>query len=125
MEPARIIKGLDVVEDGAAGFGTSDETATEDGLVFQAAPEGFDEGVVVAVALAAHGGDQAVSGEFLPIGVAGKLGAAIRVDDQRGTRQEFAQPKMQGSEDESGEEALAQRPADDAALVYVEHGDEE
>ena len=53
-----------------------------DQFVFEAAPEGFDESVVVAVAFAAHGSDQAVLGEELSVSGAGELGSAIGVDDE-------------------------------------------
>ena len=45
-----VIKGFDVVEDGGAGLGTSGEAVVIDQFVFERAPEGFDEGVIVAIA---------------------------------------------------------------------------
>ena len=53
-----------------------------DDFVFEAAPEGFDEGVIVAIAFTAHGSDQTVLDEELPVSRAGKLHAAVRVDDE-------------------------------------------
>ncbi len=53
---------------------------------FESAPEAFDEGVVVAVAFAAHGSEQTVLGEHLSVGGAGELSSPIGVDDERLTR---------------------------------------
>ena len=83
MQSGTVIKGFDVVEDGTEGLGEGGEALVIDDFVFQAAPEGFDEGVIVAVAFAAHGSDQAILSEELPISRAGKLGAAIGVNDER------------------------------------------
>lgn len=73
MQSGAVIEGFDVVEDGGANFGKGGEALVIDDLVFETAPEGFDEGVVVAVAFAAHGGDQTVLGEELPVSGTGKL----------------------------------------------------
>ncbi len=51
MQPGAIIEGFDIIEDGGARFGVGGEAAVVDDFIFEAAPEGFDEGVVVAVAL--------------------------------------------------------------------------
>ena len=50
-----------------------------DQLVFETAPEGLDKGVIVAVALAAHGSEQTVLSEHLPVSCAGKLASPIGV----------------------------------------------
>ena len=55
-------------------------------LVFETAPEAFNEGIVAAVAWAAHGRDQPMLGEKLPVCGAGELAAAIRVEDEFGAR---------------------------------------
>lgn len=68
MQSGAVVEDLDVVEDRRAGFAVGAEAVVIDQLVFEAAPEGFDEGIVVAVALATHGGDQAVVREHVPIG---------------------------------------------------------
>ena len=51
MESVAVIKGFDVVEDGRARFGEGGEALVVDHFIFEAAPEGFDKGVVVAVPL--------------------------------------------------------------------------
>jgi hypothetical protein len=53
-----------------------------DDFIFETAPERLDEGVVVAIAFATHGSNQTVLGQDLPVSGAGKLHAAIGVDDK-------------------------------------------
>ena len=60
MESGAVIEGLDVVEDGRARLGEGSEALVVDQLVFKTAPEGFDEGVIIAVAWAAHGSAEAM-----------------------------------------------------------------
>ncbi len=62
MESGAVTEGFDVVEDGGASFGLGGEAVVIDQLVFEAAPEGLDEGVVIAVAGAAHGSEQTMLG---------------------------------------------------------------
>jgi hypothetical protein len=61
-------------------------------FVFEAAPERLDKGVIVAVAWAAHGGDQAVLGEEVSVSRAGELAAAIGVDDEAPARAALGGP---------------------------------
>src|SRR5580693_8692537 len=77
-----VIEALDVGEDRGASFGAGRKLATVDEFVFQGAPEGLHNGVVVAVALSAHGGDGVVIGEDRPVGRAGVLDAAVGVMEQ-------------------------------------------
>ena len=65
VESGAVIEGLDVVENSSACFSEGSEAAMIDQLVFEAAPEGFDEGVIVAVAFATHGSEQAMLREHL------------------------------------------------------------
>jgi hypothetical protein len=51
VQPDAVIEGLDVVEDSGASLSTGDEAVMINQFVFEAAPKGFDEGVIVAVAL--------------------------------------------------------------------------
>ena len=53
VETGAVIKGFDVVEDGGTRFGEGGEALVINDFVFEAAPEGFDEGVIVAIGLAA------------------------------------------------------------------------
>ena len=62
MEPDAVIEGFDVIEDGGASLRQGDEAMMVNEFVFEAAPKRFDEGVIVAVALASHGSEQTVLG---------------------------------------------------------------
>ena len=57
MESGAVVEGLDVIEDGGTSLGAGGEALMIDQFVFEAAKEGLDEGVIVAVAFAAHGSD--------------------------------------------------------------------
>ena len=83
MQSGTVIKGFDVIEDGGTSVGMCGEAVMVNEFVFEHTPKGFDEGVVIAVAFAAHGREQTVLIEQLAVGCAGELGAAIRVDDER------------------------------------------
>ena len=86
VQSGAVVKGLDVIEDGGASCSKGGEAMMIDQFVFESAPKGFDKGVVVAVAFAAHGREQTVLGEHLSVGGAGELSTAIGVDDERLTR---------------------------------------
>ena len=86
MQSGAVVKGLDVIEDGGAGLVAGGEAMMIDQFVFESAPKGFDKGVVVAVAFAAHGREQTVLGEHLAVGGAGELSSPIGVDNERLTR---------------------------------------
>jgi hypothetical protein len=81
VESGAVIEGFDVIEDGGARLGAGGKAAMIDQLIFESAPEGFDEGVIIAVALAALGSDQAVLGQDLPISCAVSLGTVGNVWD--------------------------------------------
>jgi hypothetical protein len=57
VESGAVVEGLDVAEDRDATLGTGGEAMMIDQFVFEAAKEGLDEGVIVAVAFATHGRD--------------------------------------------------------------------
>jgi hypothetical protein len=85
VQPGTVIEGFDVVEDSGASFGASGKAVMVDQFVFEGAPEGFDEGVVVAVSFATHGSDEMVLSQDLPVSGTGERGAAVRVDDEGGS----------------------------------------
>ena len=60
MESSAVVEGFDVIEDGRASLGVGSEAMVVDQFVFECAPEGFDKSVVITVAFAAHGSEQAV-----------------------------------------------------------------
>ena len=51
VESGAVIEGFDVIEDGGASLGAGGEAVMIDQFVFEAAKEGLDEGVIVAVGL--------------------------------------------------------------------------
>ena len=57
MQSGAVVKGLDVIEDNVARLGKGGEALVVNDFVFKAAPEGLDEGVIVAVGFATHGRD--------------------------------------------------------------------
>jgi hypothetical protein len=63
VESDAVVEGFDVIEDGRASCGIGGEAMMVDQFIFKRAPEGFDESIVVAVAFAAHGSEQAVLSE--------------------------------------------------------------
>jgi len=82
VQSGAVIKGFDVIEDGGTSLGIRGEAVMENEFVFERAPKGLDEGVVVAVALAAHGSKQTVLSEHLAVACAGELSSPIGVDDE-------------------------------------------
>ncbi len=124
VQSGAVIKGLDVVEDGGASFGIGGEALVIDHFIFEAAPERFDEGVVVAVAFAAHGSDQTMLGEELPVSGTGELHPAIGVDDERPGGPALQERHAQRGADKAGIEDLMHGPADHPPGVEVQDGDE-
>lgn len=124
MQSGTVIKGFDVVEDGAARLSEASEALVIDHFVFEAAPEGFDEGVIVAIAFAAHGRDETVLGEDLAVSRAGKLGASIRVDDKSSSGATLTKRHAQGGDHETGIEDLVHDPVDHPPGANVQDGDE-
>ena len=56
MKSEAVIEGFNVIKDGGAGLGQGPEALMVNQLVFEAAKEGLDKSVVVAVTFSAHGG---------------------------------------------------------------------
>ena len=63
-----IVKDFDPLEDGRVRLGARGKSKTMNQFPFQSAPEAFHHGVVIAVAAAAHAGDDARLGQALPLG---------------------------------------------------------
>lgn len=81
VESGAVIEGFDVVEDGGPGLAVGGEALRVDQFVFEAAPERFDKGVIVAVPGTTHGSEQTMLGQDLAVSGAGELTASIGVDD--------------------------------------------
>jgi hypothetical protein len=124
VQSGTVIKGFDVIEDGTARLGEGGEALVIDDFVFQAAPEGFDEGVIVAIAFATHGSDETVMGEDLPVSRAGKLRTSIGVDDKSSSWATLAERHTQGGDHETGIEDLVHGPADHPPGAEVQDRDE-
>ena len=86
VQSGAVVEGFDVIEDGGTSCGVGREALMINQLVFESAPEGFDKGVVVTIAFAAHGREQTVLSEQLSVGCAGELSSPIGVDDEGLTR---------------------------------------
>ena len=86
MRALAIIEAFDVIEDGGAGLVAGGKVTPVDQVQFEGAPEAFPGGVVIAVAAAAHRGDQTSLTQRSPVTVAGVLDAAIGVEEQIGWR---------------------------------------
>src|SRR5881628_2262084 len=86
MGALAIVESFDVIEDFSSSLGASAETAAVNQLQFKGAPEAFHGGVVITVAAATHGGDQASLTERLAKIAAGVLDAAIGMEQQVGWR---------------------------------------
>ena len=55
MQSDAVIEGFDIVEDSGTCLSEGGKAVVVDEFIFETAPEGFDEGVVVAVSGTAHG----------------------------------------------------------------------
>src|ERR1700692_5006094 len=82
VEPHAVVKDLDVLEDGPPGLLSGEEVASVPPFGLERAPKAFHVGVVFAVGLAAHAGDQAGGLEGLLVEEAGVLDALVAVMDQ-------------------------------------------
>ena len=94
MKALGIVEAFDVIEDGGAGLVVRGERLAINQLPFEGAPEAFHGGVVVAIALAAHGGDETRPGEGVTIIGGGILDPAIGVAEEFGRG--LAMPERHG-----------------------------
>ena len=86
MSALAIVKAFDVIKDLAAGLRPGDEVAPVNQFGFERAPEAIHGGVVVSVAFAARGADQASLGQRVTVIGTGVLDAAIGVEEDCGGR---------------------------------------
>src|SRR5262245_41430782 len=86
MDSATIVESLNVVKDAGAGLGTSPVLLVVDELGLQGVEEALLDRVVVAVALAAHAGDNAMGVEHDAEFGRCVLDAAVGVMDQASSR---------------------------------------
>jgi len=64
MNSLAVVEHLDVLEDFGASLFAADESSMMNQLVLEIAEEAFDDGVVVAIALAAHAGERTDRGDL-------------------------------------------------------------
>ena len=82
MSALAIVERLDVIEDLHASLGTAVKATAKNQLEFKGAPEAFHDSVVITIARATHGSDEAGLTEGVTIIGAGVLDTAIRVEQQ-------------------------------------------
>ena len=124
VESGAVVEGFDVIEDGGAGLGASGEAVVVDQFVFETAKEGLDEGVIVAIAFAAHGSDQAMLGQDLSISGAGELSPAIGVEDTISLGRTLAKRHAQCADHQCGVEDLAHSPSAYAPGEEIQNRDQ-
>lgn len=92
-----------------------------DSLHLHIQEEAFHHGVIPTVSLAAHAGNQAVTIQQIPVGLAGVLTATVGMHNQ--ARRGLAQcdGHAQGRTDEFSGHTGRHRPADHLARVQVQH----
>ena len=95
MKSLAIVKDLDVIEDLGSGVGSGGEVEAVDQLQFEGAPEAFHGGIVITVAAATHGGEEAGLSECLTIIGTGVLDAAIRMAQEVGGRSAVEQSHVE------------------------------
>ncbi len=102
----------------------SGEAVMIDQLVFEAAPERFDEGVIVAVTGTTHGSEQTMLSQHLAVSGAGELTAPIEVDDKGSSRAPLSQRHAQSGDGEWGIEERTHGPADRPPAAEIEDCDQ-
>src|SRR5664279_2991288 len=77
VEPRAVVKDFDPLEDGGAGLLPRGELTAIHEFAFEAAPEAFHGGVVIAVAASAHARHGSPLGQPLPVVSTGILDALV------------------------------------------------
>ena len=124
MQPLTIIPDFDIGEHRLPGLGKGLKVRAGDAFRFQRMKKALHGGIIPAVALATHGGEDPMRGEHLLIGAAGVLTPPIRMVEQPGSRLPAAQRRDEGREGERLVEGRAQRPPDDLPGAEVHDGGE-
>ena len=121
MQSGPVIESFDVVEDGGASFCPCGKAVVIDQFIFKAAPEGLDECVIITVAFAAHGSEQAMPCQHLPVGRTRELTAAIGVKNKLAGGPTLTQCHAKGGNDKRGIKNGTHCPADDPPRADIEH----
>src|SRR5437868_11613918 len=96
MGALAVVERFDVIEDLGTSLGASIKATAIDQFEFESRPEAFHGGVVIAVAAAAHGGDEAGITEGLAVITTGVLNAPIGMEKELGRRAAVQQGHGQG-----------------------------
>ena len=120
-----VVEGLDVIEEGGLGLSACEELAPVDELEFEAVPEALHGGVVIAVAPATHGGDQAGTRHCGSILGGGVLNPPVGVEQQFGWMTAMEQGHCESIHDEWGIDTITHGPADHFAAVKIQDPCEE
>ena len=124
MAPTGVVEGLDVLEDGGPGLASSDVVRAVDELGLERREEALRDGVVPAIALAAHAAVDAVFSKQLLIVPTGVLDAAVRVMEEPGLGPPGSQGHAQSVEGERAVDVRLDGPADDTPREQVQDGGE-
>ena len=124
MEAERVVKLFDVFIDGGTGVGQISEGAAVDQFGFEGAPEGFHGGVVVAVAAAAHAGEDLCGLQEGLKGATGILDTLIGMEEEARGGLAPGKGVLEGIFDQGAMEGITEGPADDFAAEAVHDGGE-
>jgi len=114
-----VVEDLDEGKDLDAGLRVGGEVGSIDGLQLEGTPETLHGRVVIAVAAATHGGDQAGLGEGTAKVPGGILDAAIGMKEQARRGSAVEQGHGKGGKNELGVDGSAHGPTDDPAGMEV------
>ena len=121
MPSAWVVEGVDIVSDLSLGLDPGFVNGAPDQLGFDGSEHDFDRGIVVAVAFARHGYDEAMRLQEFLIIVRAILAAAVGVMDHIFWRATDCNGAFQGLQYETLLEAIADCPANDPTREDVEH----
>ncbi len=124
VEALAIVAGLNVIKDGGLGLGVRGEVTSVDEFDFEGAPEAFHGGVVVAVALPAHGRKELGLGQSGSKISGGVLDTAIGVEEQLGSWLAVLERHVERGHDQRGVDPFAHGPTDDLSAVKVKDAGE-
>jgi hypothetical protein len=124
VQPLAVVEDFDVIEQGGVSLLARGKLISlpVDQFQFERAPEGFHDGVVVAVGFAAHGSNRLGQLQRRAILQAGVLNAAIGMKDQARGRLTVTQGHVPRGQNQRGVDAFTGGPADDLAAVKIQDG---
>ena len=117
MPATTVVEGFDVFEDRSTGLPATDVVVSVDELRLEGREEALRDGVIPAIALAAHAADDSAFAEPAPVVLARVLDAAVRVMDEANLGAPGPQGHAQGVEGERPVEVRVQGPADADRMI--------